>query len=285
MNKTVFATLGLSCIIGTGVLVQAQAQSKAPAVLNDECWAPSFNDDFETLDYWNPQTQTGQWKTSYIWDRNTIINEEEQFYIDPIEHGISPFSINNGILSITADRTPENLKSRVAGQAYVSGVLTTENGFAQQYGRFEAYAKVPEGKGLWSAFWLLPSFDQWPAGVAVLPEIDVMEYLGHEGATYHTTLHTNQNGPLESHPYKHKLKTKPSDGFHLYTVVWTPQSVDWYFDKRKVASHKTPKDFTRPVHFLLNLAVGGKWPGSPDRSTRFPAQYQIDYVRAYINKC
>lgn len=274
----------LGAAVGTLGLIQAQAQIESPKSIDPDCWAQSFNDDFNSLDYWNPETKQGQWKTSYIWDRDTIINEELQYYIDPEEHGVSPFSVSNGILNIIANNTPAALKQKVKGQQYISGVLTSENGFSQKYGRFEVFAKVPKGKGLWSAFWLLPSFDQWPAGVAILPEIDVMEYLGHEGNTYHTTLHTNQNGPLESHPYKHSLKIDPSEDFHLYSVIWTPEKVEWYFDGNQVASHETPDDYTEPVHFLLNLAVGG-WAGQPDAKTSFPATYSIDYVRAYTNRC
>jgi len=247
----------------------------------ESCWEQTFTDDFNTLDYWNPQTNTGQWRTRYIWERDTIINNELQYYIDPIEHGMSPFSIDDGILKITASKTPAHLKAKTKNQPYVSGVLTSENGFSQQYGRFEVRAKPPKGKGLWSAFWLLPSFDQWPQGVAVLPEIDVMEHLGHEPRTFHTTLHTNQAGKLDSYPYDHTLKSDLTKDFHIYSVVWNAESVNWYLDYQKVASHPTPADFTRPVHFLLNLAVGGSWPGSPNRNTKLPASFDIDYVRAY----
>ncbi len=252
----------------------------APKTLDDACWVESFRDDFNSIDYWDAETQTGQWRTQYIWDRDTIINNELQYYIDPKIHGLSPFAINDGVLEITARKTPEKLKAKVNNAAYVSGVLTSEKGFSQKHGRFEVYAKVPRGRGLWSAFWLLPSFDRWPEGVAVLPEIDVMEHIGHELRTFHTTLHTNQNGTLESFPYDHTVRQVLSDKFHLYSVVWTESSVDWYLDKRWVASHPTPRDFTRPVHFLLNLAVGGSWPGNPDARTRFPATFSIDYVRA-----
>jgi len=284
-KKIMLATMCLGAIAATFGLIQVQAQSDLPKTIDQSCWAQSFSDDFDTLDLWNPETNSGQWKTSYIWDRDTIINEELQYYIDPKEHGLSPFSVSDGILNIIADKTPDSLRAQVKDQQYVSGVLTTENGFSQKYGRFEAFAKVPSGKGLWSAFWLLPSFDQWPSGVAILPEIDVMEYLGHEGNVYHTTLHTNQNGPLESHPYQQRLKIDPSEDFHLYSVIWTPEKVEWYFDGNRVASHETPDDYTKPVHFLLNLAVGGTWPGSPDARTVFPATYSIDYVRAYTYKC
>ena len=276
------AALGLASIFALG-MVQAESPQTPVKVLDDACWTQSFIDEFDNIDFWNADTNTGQWRTQYIWPRDVIINNELQYYIDPAIHGVSPFSTNDGVLTITATPTPVALAGKVSNQPYVSGVLTTENGFSQQYGRFEARAKVPTGKGLWSAFWLLPSFDQWPDGVAVLPEIDVMEHIGHEQRTYHTTLHTNQNGKLESHPFDHTFNVNLSDDFHLYSVVWTPDNVDWYFDKKWVARYPTPKDYTKPVHFLLNLAVGGTWPGAPNESTGFPARYNIDYVKAYTD--
>lgn len=274
--QTALTLLSALCVT---LFTPVQAKT-APQKLDDSCWVESFRDDFNSIDYWDADTQTGQWRTRYIWDRDTIINNELQYYIDPKIHGLSPFAINDGVLEITARKTPESLKEKVKNAPYVSGVLTTENGFSQKHGRFEVFAKVPRGRGLWSAFWLLPSFERWPEGVAVLPEIDVMEHIGHETRTFHTTLHTNQNGTLESFPYDHTVRQVLSDKFHLYSVVWTESSVDWYLDKRWVASHPTPSDFTRPVHFLLNLAVGGSWPGNPDATTRFPATFRIDFVRA-----
>ena len=251
--------------------------------LDDACWTTSFDEPFDALSLRNAANPAGLWHTRYIWGRETIINNEQQFYIDPNEHGVSPFSTENGLLTIEAFPTPRALRGVVSGQPYVSGVLTTEKSFSQQYGRFEAYAQVPAGQGLWSAFWLLPSFDQWPDGIAVLPEIDVMEHLGHQKNTFHTTLHTNQTGPLTSHPYDHTKRADLTADFHLYSVVWTPESVRWYMDGEWVAEHPTPEDFTRPVHFLLNLAVGGNWPGSPDATTEFPAQFKVDYVRAWTH--
>jgi len=247
-------------------IVSSSSFAAAEDPLQNECWALSFEENFNSLSLKNAANPDGLWHTRYIWDRDVIINNEQQFYIDPDEHGYSPFSIDRGILSINATPTPRQLR----------GVVD-----AQQYGRFDIRAKVPFGQGLWSAFWLLPSFDQWPAGVAVLPEIDVMEHLGHEPNTYHTTLHTNQTGPLTSHPYDHTLRRNLTKEFNVYSVVWTPKSVSWYLNGEFKVKHPTPRDFTRPVHFLMNLAVGGNWPGSPDGSTEFPAAYQIDYVRAW----
>jgi len=252
----------------------------APEYLDETCWTESFVDDFDTLSLWDSTTNSGRWTTSYIWDRDVIINNELQYYVDPREHTTDPFSVKNGILTITADIAPRALRQKT-GQPYTSGVLTTQKEFRQKYGRFEARVKVPPGRGLWPAFWLLPSFDQWPAGVAVLPEIDVMEFIGHEHTTYHTTLHTNQTGELTSHPYDHNVRLDLTESFHNYSVVWNKTEVIWYFDGKAMARHKTPRDFTQPVHFLLNLAVGGNWAGEPDRSTHFPAQFQIDYVKAW----
>jgi len=287
-------TTGFCAAFFTAVFTASWAATSAPAFadydpevpLDDACWEQGFVDDFDTLDLIGPDNPDGQWKPAYIWPADVIINQELQYYVDPAvvgdEH--SPFSVTDGVLTIEAKPTPPALLGSVAGQPYVSGVLTTENGFSQRHGRFEALLKPPAGQGLWSAFWLLPSFEQWPAGVAVLPEIDVMEHIGHEPNTVHTTLHTNQNGTLESFPYDHTVGDDLTRGFHRYSVVWTAEAVHWYLDREHLVSHPTPKDFTRAVHFLLNLAVGGSWPGAPDASTVFPARYQIDQVSAWTRR-
>ena len=259
----------------------AAAPAAASDTLEDRCWRESFVEEFDTLELHDEASGEGRWRTRYIWGRDTIINRERQYYLDPGAQALSPFEIADGVLTIRARRTPAALREAVAGQPYVSGVLTTEKSFAQKHGRFEARVQVPSGQGLWPALWLLPSFERWPDGVAVLPEIDIMEILGHESATLHTTLHTNQSGELSSHGYAHRAGVDLADDFHLYSVVWTAETVRWYLDRQPVASHPTPADFTRPVHFLLNLAVGGGWPGEPDASTPFPADYRIDYVRAW----
>ena len=257
-----------------------QAAIDPLADLDDACWQETFVDDFDTLSL---SADGGRWKPAYIWPADVIINDELQYYVDPASSDWSPFTTADGILTIEARTTPDELSGQVEGQPYVSGVLTTQTSFSQRHGRFEAILQPPAGQGLWSAFWLLPSFDSWPEGIAVLPEIDVMELLGHEPRTVHTTLHTNQSGELSSHPYDHTPGQDLSADFHRYSVVWTPERVHWYLDRRHIASHPTPSDFTRPVHFLLNLAVGGSWPGAPDRSTPFPAHYRIDRVGAWTD--
>lgn len=267
------AMLFLLCVV-------TPVSGAAPAELQDACWTETFFDNFDELDLYDPATDKGRWKTAYIWPRDVTINNELQYYVDPREHPVNPFSVNDSKLTIRADHATTDMLE-FSDLPYTSGVLTTQHDFSQKHGRFEARVKVPAGQGLWPAFWMLPSFDRWPDGVAVLPELDVMEFLGHQLTTFHTTVHTNQTGKLTSHPYDHNTRIDLTADFHLYSAVWEENNVTWYFDGQRVAQHPTPADFTEPAHFLLNLAVGGTWPGSPNSKTVFPADYLIDYVRAW----
>jgi len=260
--------------------VMNSAESEPSDQLNDQCWNTTFFEPFDDLRLASDSDDGQGWTTQYIWDRSTIINNELQYYVDPSSHPVNPFSVSDGVLTISATRTPENLLATTDGQEYISGVLTSRNWFEQKHGRFEVFAQVPKGQGLWSAFWMLPTHKQWPQGIAILPELDVMEHLGHQANTFHTTLHTNQSGKLTSHPYDHNRLADLTQGFHLYSTVWTDKEVSWYLDGKLKATHPTPSDFDNPKHFLLNLAVGGSWPGSPDDRTQFPAEYKVDYVRA-----
>ncbi len=275
-HKALLATTITATLLGTSSLGAASQRT-----LDDSCWETTFFEPFDALTLASNEDPNG-WTTQYIWDRDTIINQEMQYYVNPNEHPVNPFSVSDGVLTISATETPQDLLQSTQGQPFISGVLTSRNWFEQQYGRFEVRAQVPKGQGLWSAFWMLPTHAQWPEGIAILPELDVMEQLGHQPGTYHTTLHTNQTGKLTSHPYDHNRLGDLTAGFHLYSAVWTEQQVSWYLDGKRVATHPSPKDFNHPKHFLLNLAVGGSWPGSPNAQTQFPAEYKIDYVRAMV---
>lgn len=169
---------------------------------------------------------------------------------------------------------------------YSSARLKTELSFSQAYGRFEARLKMPKGKGIWPAFWMLGSNHRevgWPR----CGEIDIMEYLGHEVDTTHGTIH----GPGYSGAGGVSKGTKHSapltDGFHVYAVEWEPEEIRWYLDDKLFHTFKPNSIgindwvFDKPQFIILNLAVGGNWPGYPDEHTTFPQQYIIDYVRAY----
>lgn len=142
--------------------------------------------------------------------------------------------------------------------AYRSGLITTQNLFTQRHGYFEMRAKLPAGRGLWPAFWLLPAGGGWP------PEIDVMEVLGHEPDTLHTSVHWTQGGHKST--IQRIRVTDMSLGFHSFAVSWQPEVISWFFDGQEVARTPTPKELTEPMYLLANLAVDGKgsWLGPPD---------------------
>ncbi len=226
-------------------------------------------------------TPTGTWATHYWWGsgaRTLSGNHELEYYADPstaVVHAypeVNPFSVSDGVLTISAVPSPD--LSLTNGLPYVSGMITTEGTFSQTYGYFEIRTQLPAGQGLWPAFWMLPQDHTWP------PELDLMEVLAHERGKLHTTVHSGAGG---QHTYTSFATVVPdtSAGFHSYGVAWMPDTVTWYFDGAEIASAPTPTDLHTPMYLLTNLAVGGTWPGSPDGSTVFPADMQIDYIRAY----
>ena len=171
---------------------------------------------------------------------------------------------------------------------YTSARLNTQGHFAQRYGRFEARMKLPLGKGLWPAFWLLGG-DVAATGWPRCGEIDVMENVG-EPATIYSTLH----GPGYSGGHAvsaHRALAEGeavNSGFHVYAVEWSPGRIRFFVDDALVVE-RTPADlpagaawvYDHPFFILLNLAVGGDWPGNPDATTTFPQQMLVDYVRVY----
>jgi serralysin len=133
---------------------------------------------------------------------------------------------------------------------------------------------MPKGRGLWPAFWLLPTDRSWP------PEIDVLEFLGNDMTTLHTNAHSKASGKHGDAPVVVRVPDA-SAGFHRYAVDWESDQIRWYFDGVEVARAPTPADMHKPMYMLVNLAVGGNWPGSPDASTGFPAMLAINWIRAY----
>ena len=172
---------------------------------------------------------------------------------------------------------------------YTSARLLTKNKFSQTYGRFEARIKVPYGQGIWPAFWMLgDNIDtaRWPN----CGEIDIMENIGKEPSIAHGTLHgpgySGERGI--SAAYTLPSGQKFSDDFHVFAVEWEPNVMRFYVDGRLYKT-RTPADlppgtswvFDRPFFIILNVAVGGAWPGNPDATTGFPQQMLVDYVRVY----
>lgn len=172
---------------------------------------------------------------------------------------------------------------------YTSARIQTKGLFAQAYGRFEARMQLPSGRGIWPAFWMLGSNIDgagWPnAG-----EIDILETIGAPDTMY-STLHGP--GYSGSHGISAKYMLPAGErvdrGFHTYAVEWGPDDIRFFFDNRLIVE-RTPASlpagtrwvYDHPFFILLNLAVGGKWPGNPDATTHFPQKMLIDYVRVYV---
>ena len=174
--------------------------------------------------------------------------------------------------------------------SYTSARIKSNGRFSTQYGRVEARMKLPRGQGLWPAFWMLGE-NITTVGWPECGEIDIMEVLGHQSGILYGTLHGAGNG---GHYGKGSSFTLPggasfSDAYHVFAIEWQPGRLDWWVDDTKYYSVKTadlaPGDRwapdTGPFFIILNLAVGGSWPGSPDATTPFPAELRIDYVRYY----
>lgn len=245
----------------------------------------TFEDEFNSFRPW--RDGHGVWRTMFKDGRSadpvelrTISgNHELQLYVDPaMPVGVSggaeaasaldPFIIDNGVLEIVARPTPPGLSRALGGFRYTSGLITTQPSFNQTYGYFEMRAKLPRGKGVWPAFWLLPSDLGWP------PEIDVMESIG-DPAFVWTTAHSKVD---KTPGVKHQVAP---DVFHTFAVSWDAKQLIWFVDGREVNRQPTPPDMHKPMYLLANVAVGGDWPGAPDATTSFPARMSIDYIRAY----
>ncbi len=201
-------------------------------------------------------------------------NDELEDYRDSREN---VFLDGHGHLVIRAIRT-------VAGE-YASGRIKTQGRFEVQYGKIEASIKIPRGQGVWPAFWMLgkdiPDFG-WPQS----GEIDVMENVGKEPSIVHGTVH----GPGYSGPGGISAARTLDGGrkFHVYGVAWSADSIDFQVDGKtyaRVTRASLPADgvwvFDKPFFLLLNLAIGGEWPGNPNAATRFPKSMVVDWVKVW----
>src|SRR5690606_34765748 len=207
-------------------------------------------------------------------------NQELQYYTDRLENA----RVEDGVLIIEAR------EESFGGNDYTSARLVTRGLAAWQYGRIEARMKMPIGQGIWPAFWMLPTdspYGGWPAG----GEIDIMEYLGHVPNQVHGTIHsgggelghrfTGDDYVLQSGTF--------ADDFHVFALEWEPRQMRWYVDGELYLTQVSwssiggpyPAPFDHPFHILMNVAVGGQWPGYPDETTTFPQQMLVDYVRVY----
>ena len=224
-------------------------------------WQLTFQDEFD-----GAQVDAAKWVKRYKWGEAPI-NGELQAYVD------DAFQVQNGILTIVGDQRT----ATYAGQTfqYASGVLCS---VAQQmYGYFEARLKVPAGQGMWPAFWLLGK-----NGSSGVNEIDIHEILGQQPSTVYMTVHWGTDYSA-GHQSDGSSWVGPdfSADFHTFGLQWNPDSIIWTIDGVERKRHTGAGVPQVEMYVILNLAIGGTWPGAPDATTPFPGLYQIDYVRAY----
>jgi beta-glucanase (GH16 family) len=214
-------------------------------------------------------------------------NEELQFYT---ERTANCYLDGKGRLVLKALKEPEQARTCWYGPCqYTSARIITRGKFAQAYGRFEARIAIPKGQGVWPAFWLLGE-DIKEKGWPGCGEIDVMENIGREPSVVHGTFHgPGYSGSDGIGLAFDEAKGLPfSSDFHLFAVEWEPNKIRWYVDD-KLYETRTPADlppgtkwvYDHPFYIILNLAIGGAWPGSPDETSKFPQSMTVDYVRVY----
>jgi beta-glucanase (GH16 family) len=210
-------------------------------------------------------------------------NNELEYYTDGTQNAVQ----QGGNLVVTATKQGAAQYHCSYGTCqYTSARLTTNGLFTQRYGRFVARAQMPTGKGLWPAIWMLGdniSMVSWPA----CGEIDFMETIGSDISTNHGSLHMPKSyGP--SGTFKLPNGASFADAFHTFAIEWEPGTVRFYVDDQlyetrtqaMVAAGDT-WEFEHPFFLLINVAVGGQWPGSPDATTTFPQTLKVDWVRVY----
>ncbi|MGW3097373.1 ricin-type beta-trefoil lectin domain protein [Streptomyces sp. NPDC001102] len=210
-------------------------------------------------------------------------NHELQYYTNSTGNAALD---GNGNLVITARKNADpGLQCWYGTCQYTSARLNTAKTFTQKYGHFESRIKVPRGQGVWPAFWMLGD-DLGSAGWPNSGEIDIMENVGSEPGTVHGTIHGpgySGSGGIGA-AYTAPSGKSFADDFHVFGVDWSPSAIKWSVDGQ-VYETRTPADvggnkwvYDHPFFLILNFAVGGDWPGSPDAGTSFPQTMTVDYV-------
>jgi beta-glucanase (GH16 family) len=235
----------------------------------------TFNDDFNSLSLWNGSS--GTWSTTFWYqDPNgagaTIATTGEQEWYINANYGptasVRPWTVNNGVLTLTAAPASAAIQASTSGLSYTSGELNSFHSFVQTYGYFEMTAKMPAGQGFWPAFWLMPASGQ------SVPEIDVVETRSNNPTNTSGTAHSPSMGMISNNA----TVADTTAGFHTYGMDWEPDFITWYFDGQKVFQSATPADMNVPMYMIVNLAAGGFGGGTDGVSS---GQMQIQDIRVY----
>lgn len=232
----------------TGGGASASAGSTPPAKASGP-WTLAFDDEFN-----GSYLDTTTWSTCFDWDCTNAGSDELEWYTP------ENVTVSNGAAQLTAREQQSH------GMPYTSGMIQSRGKFNFQYGYAAMRALVPQGQGLWSAFWMLPTDESFP------PELDVVENWGtpfHTGQYVHFGTH-GQAGQGIPGGYL-------SPGYHVFSVDWEPGAITWYIDGLRTRSVHVSID--QPMYLLANLAIDGA--GPPNATTSFPATFTIDWIRVW----
>ncbi|MGW7047138.1 ricin-type beta-trefoil lectin domain protein [Streptomyces avermitilis] len=279
LRRCLFAALSAVLVASAAVGSADAAPKPTPSKSAAAAAAATFSDTFDgaagsAVDSSKWQVETG----------DNVNNHERQYYTSGNNNAALD---GQGHLVITARKdNPGNYQCWYGRCEYTSARLNTSGKFSAAYGRVEARMKIPRGQGMWPAFWMLGT-DIGQVGWPNSGEIDVMENVGFEPSTIHGTIHgpgysgSGGIGAAYSLPGGQAF----ADAFHTFAVDWAPDSITWSVDGT-VYQKRTPADlggktwaFNKPFFLILNLAVGGYWPGDPNSSTVFPQQLVVDEVK------
>ncbi|MFE9612223.1 ricin-type beta-trefoil lectin domain protein [Streptomyces sp. NPDC006012] len=277
LRTSVLAVLS-AALVASAAIGPAQADTPGATDAAGAAVAATFSDTFD-----GPAGAAADSSKWQIETGDNVNNHERQYYTSGNKNAALD---GQGHLVITARReNPSNYQCWYGSCQYTSARLNTSGKFTAQYGHVEARMKIPRGQGMWPAFWMLGN-DIGDVGWPNSGEIDIMENVGYEPSTVHGTLH----GPGYSGSggvgagYTLPNGQVFADGFHTFAIDWAPNSVKWSVDGN-VYQTRTPADvsgkpwaFNKPFFLIMNLAVGGYWPGDPDGSTSFPQQLVVDSV-------
>lgn len=277
--KRLVSLIALVCLLGCGGGGGAATPGGGPTPPPSGQWTLTWSDEFSGANGSAPDPA----KWTFDVGGNGWGNNELETYTSRPQN----VQIQDGNLVITAQRETFTGTDGIT-RNYTSGRIKTQGLFAQTGGRFEARIKIPYGQGLWPAFWMLGA-DIGTMGWPTCGEIDILENVGKAPATVYGTIHgpgySGGNGLSGSMSLP---SGKLADDYHLYAVEWEGTTIRFYLDSQLYATRTASEVpagglwvFDHPFFLILNVAVGGNWPGSPDGTTVFPQKMYVDYVRVY----
>lgn len=295
MKKTCALLMSVLLILPSGAIASPKEDDAVNKKEKDKKkWSLTWSDEFN-----KPEIDPSKWTYdigNWIKDEegNNISpgwgNNEKQYYTNSQDNSF----INDGKLIIRAQK--ETTTDDSGTYDYTSAKLKTKGLFSQTFGRYEVRAKLPVGKGLWPAVWMLPEEDKY-GGWAASGEIDIMESWGSKPNAVAGTLHYGETWPNNRYTGK-EFKLPEGNGidtWHTYAIEWEPGEIRWYVDgelyqtqnewyakgQNNPIKFSYPAPFDQNFYLIMNLAVGGWFDGDPDETTKFPQQMEIDYVRVY----